>query len=72
MGRGSGKVLLQEVDETVGGRVVRRHLSGVLQLRLNLFSQLLSEFHPGGEDHMITLNPNSFREEATETHPHWS
>lgn len=47
-GRGLGKVLFQEVDEAVGGRVVSRDRGGVLQLRFDLLRQLLPEFHPGG------------------------
>lgn len=44
--RSLGKVLLQEVDEAVGGRVVRGDLRVVLQLRLDLLGQLLPELHP--------------------------
>lgn len=40
----SGEVLLQEVDESVGGRVVGADLGAVLQLRLNLLRQLLPQF----------------------------
>ena len=40
---GSGKVLLQEADESVGGRVVGADLGVVLQLRLDLLRQLLPE-----------------------------
>lgn len=40
----SGKVLLEEVDEAVGGGVVGVDLCGLLQLRLDLLSQLFSQF----------------------------
>lgn len=41
----SGGVLLEEVDEAVGGRVVGADVRGVLQLRLDLLGQLLPQFH---------------------------
>lgn len=41
----SGEVLLQEVDQAVGGRVVRRHLGVVFQLRFDLLCQLLPQFN---------------------------
>lgn len=40
----SGEVLLQEVDESVGGRVVGADVRVVLQLRLDLLRQLLPQF----------------------------
>lgn len=45
----SGEVLLQEVDEAVGGRVVGGYLRVVLQLRLDLLGELLPELHPAAE-----------------------
>lgn len=42
----SGEVLLEEVDESVGGRVVRGDVRVILQLRLDLLGQLLPQFHP--------------------------
>lgn len=48
--RGLGKVLLQEVDEAIGGRVVGGDLRGVLQLRLDLLGQLLAELHAEGAE----------------------
>ncbi len=45
----SGEVLLQEVDESVGGRVVGADLGTVLQLRLDLLRQLLPQFNPEQE-----------------------
>lgn len=41
---GSGKVLLEEVDESVGGGVVGVDLCGVLELRLDLFGELFAQF----------------------------
>lgn len=41
----SGKVLLEEVDEPVGGGVVGVDLCGILQLRLDLLCQLFAQFH---------------------------
>lgn len=41
----SGEVLLQEVDEPVGGRVVGGDGGGVLQLGLDLLGQLLPQFN---------------------------
>ena len=46
----SGEVLLQEADEAVGGGVVRGDLRVVLQLRLDLLGQLLSQFNTKGEE----------------------
>lgn len=46
-GRGLSIVLLEEVDEPVGGAVVRVHLRCVLQLRFDLLRQLLSQLDPG-------------------------
>lgn len=46
----SGKILLEEVDESVGGRVVGVDLCGVLQLRLDLLSKLLAQFNPDGAE----------------------
>lgn len=42
----SGKVLLEEVDESVGGGVVGVHLCAVLELRLDLLGQLFAQLHP--------------------------
>ena len=39
----SGKVLLEEVDESVGGGVVGVDLCGVLELRLDLLRKLLAQ-----------------------------
>lgn len=41
----SGEVLLQEADESVGGRVVGADVRVVLQLRLDLLRQLLPQFN---------------------------
>lgn len=41
----SGKVLLEKVDESVGGGVVREDLFGVLQFRFNLLCQLFAQLH---------------------------
>lgn len=46
--QGLGEVLLQEVHEAVGGRVVGRHLRVVLQLGFDLLRQLLPEFNAVG------------------------
>lgn len=46
----SGEVLLQEVDESVGGRVVGADVGVVLQLRLDLLRQLLPQFDAVGGD----------------------
>ncbi|TNN68370.1 hypothetical protein EYF80_021423 [Liparis tanakae] len=40
------KVILEEVDEAVGGGVVGVDLCGVLQLSLNLLGELFSQFDP--------------------------
>lgn len=48
--RSLGKVLLQEVDEAVGGRVVGGDLGGVLQLRLDLLGKLLPKLHAEGAE----------------------
>lgn len=40
----SGKVMLEEVDESVGGGVVGVDLSGVLELGLDLLCELLAQF----------------------------
>ena len=55
--RRSGKVLLEEADEPVGGGVVGGDLSGALQLWLNLLGELLSQFHPGQQDHNMSFQP---------------
>lgn len=44
----SRKVLLQEVDESVGGRVVGADGGVVLQLWLDLLGQLLPQFNAFG------------------------
>lgn len=44
----SRKVLLQEVDESVGGRVVGADGRVVLQLWLDLLGQLLPQFNASG------------------------
>lgn len=45
MGRlDSGKVILEEVDESIGGGVVGVDLCGVLELRLNLLCELFAQF----------------------------
>lgn len=41
----SRKVVLQEVDESVGGRVVGADGGVVLQLRFDLLGQLLPQFN---------------------------
>lgn len=41
-----GKVILEEVDEAVGGGVVGVDLCGVLQLSLNLLGELFAQFDP--------------------------
>lgn len=40
----SGKVLLEEVDESIGGGVVGVDLCSVLELRLDLLCQLFAQF----------------------------
>lgn len=40
-----GTLLLDEVDQSIGGRIVRGHWVAAIQLRLNLLSQLLSQLH---------------------------
>lgn len=40
----SSKVLLEEVDESVGGRVMGADFGVVLQLRLDLLCQLFPQF----------------------------
>lgn len=51
---GSHEVLLQEVDESVGGRVVRADGRGVLQLRLDLLGQLLPQFNAVGRKQEVS------------------
>ena len=46
----SGEILLEEVDEAVGGRVVGVDLRGVLQLGLDLLRQLFAKFDSDGEE----------------------
>lgn len=41
----SGEVLLQEVDEAIGGGVVGSDLGVVFQLRFDPLGQLLSQFN---------------------------
>ena len=45
---GSGRVLLEEVDEPVGGGVVGVNLRLVLQLRFDLLGQLLPQLNTAG------------------------
>lgn len=40
----SGEILLEEVDEPVGGGVVGVDLCGILELRLYLFCKLFAQF----------------------------
>lgn len=40
-----GTLLLDEVDQTIGGRIVRGHWAAAIKLRFNLLSQLLSQLH---------------------------
>lgn len=40
----SGKVMLEEVDESVGGGVMGVDLSGVLELGLDLLCELFAQF----------------------------
>lgn len=51
---GSHKVLLQEVDESVGGGVVRADGRVVLQLRLDLLGQLLPQFNAVGRKQEVS------------------
>jgi len=39
-------LLLDEVDEPIGGRVVRGHWATAVKLRLDFLGQLLSQLHP--------------------------
>lgn len=45
MGRVHLEIALEEVDETIGGRVVAGDGRGVLQLRLDRLRQLLAQLH---------------------------
>lgn len=38
-------LLLDEVDQPIGRRIVRGHWAAAIKLRLNLLSQLLSQLH---------------------------
>lgn len=38
-------LLLDEVDQPIGGRIVRGYCAAAIKLRLNFFSQLLSQLH---------------------------
>lgn len=53
----SHKVLLQEVDESVGGGVVRADGRVVLQLRLDLLGQLLPQFNAVGRKQEVSGMP---------------
>lgn len=38
-------LLLDEVDQPIGGRIVRSHWAAAIKLRFNFLSQLLSQLH---------------------------
>lgn len=40
-----GKLLLDEVDQPIGGRIMRGHRAAAIKFRLDFLSQLLSQLH---------------------------
>ena len=53
------KMLLEEINETIGRSVVARHIAGSRQLRLNFFGQLLSELDSKmHKDYCISIQIN--------------
>lgn len=42
-------LLLDEVDQPIGGRIMRSHWVAAIKLRLNFLSQLLSQLHSAGK-----------------------
>lgn len=63
----SGEVLLEEVDESVGGGVMGVDLCGILELRFDLLGQLFAQFdsndarvdtHRGDKRGLVQRTPN--------------
>lgn len=58
-----GKVLLEEVDESVGGGVVGVDLCGIFELRLDLLGQLFAQLHP--DDATVGRSQEGSRQDNT-------
>ena len=46
-------LLLDEVDQPIGGRIMRSHWAAAIKLRFNFLSQLLSQLHSARERGMV-------------------